>query len=131
VSDPTDPSVSKTSPDYAAFFTGHPFALAVFESVRDLVASIGSAEIRTTRSQVAFRRRRGFAYLWLPGRWLAHPAAEVVLSIALGREDPSERWKQVAHPSKAVWMHHLEVRDLAELDDEIHDWLREAFVAAA
>jgi hypothetical protein len=32
----------------------------------------------------------------------------------------------VAHPSPAHWMHHLEVHDPAELDDQVVAWLREA-----
>jgi hypothetical protein len=50
----------------------------------------------------------------------------VVLSIALGRRDDSPRWKEVAHPSPKHWIHHLEVRDLADIDDEVAGWLREA-----
>lgn len=107
-------------------FAGHPLALAVFGAIRDLIDAMGGAEVRTTKSQVAFRRRRGFAYLWLPGRYLIDPAADVVLSIGLGRHDTSSRWKQVAHPSPKVWMHHLEVIDIAEIDDEVAAWLREA-----
>ena len=107
-------------------FAGHPLSPAVFGAVRDLIDATGGADVRTTKSQVAFRRRRGFAYLWLPGRYLTDPAADVVLSIVLGRHDPSSRWKQVAHPSPKVWMHHLEVIDVTAIDDEVADWLREA-----
>jgi hypothetical protein len=32
----------------------------------------------------------------------------------------------VAHPASAHWMHHLEVRDVAEIDDEMAAWPREA-----
>jgi hypothetical protein len=49
-------------------FAGHPIALAAYAAVHDLLEGMGGADVRTTRSQVAFRRRRGFAYLWLPGR---------------------------------------------------------------
>jgi Domain of unknown function (DUF5655) len=110
-------------------FAGHPFALAVVERIQDIVASIGEATIRTTKSQVAFRRRRGFAYLWPPV--IGNPGVEVVLSIALGRHDPSPRFKQVAHPAPRIWMHHMEIRDLAQLDDEVKTWLAEAFENAA
>ena len=109
-----------------AFFEGHPLGLAVFELVRGALAGIEGISVRTSRSQVAFRRRRGFAYLWLPGRYLAKPAAEVVLSIALGRFDASPRWKEVAHPGPAHWIHHLEVRSIGEIDPEVAAWLREA-----
>ena len=95
-----------------------------------MLEDLGGCDVRVSKSQVAFRRRRGFAYLWLPGQYLTHPAAEVVLSIPLGRHDGSPRWKEVAHPSPTAWMHHLEVRSPGELDDEVAAWLREAWSAA-
>lgn len=107
-------------------FAGHPLALAVFDNVRSILEGLGPIEIRTSKSQVAFRRRRGFAYLWLPGRYLDKPAPEVVLSFVLGRHDPSPRLKEVAHPSPNHWMHHLEIHDAGDVDDEVVSWLREA-----
>jgi Domain of unknown function (DUF5655) len=108
------------------FFAGHPDARAVFEKVRSILNRLGPVEVRTSKSQVAFCRQRGFAFLWLPGRYLSKPTAEVVLSIALGRHDPSARFKQVAHPAPTQWMHHLEIHDAADVDDEVVGWLREA-----
>ena len=112
------------------FFAGHPDAMAVYLHVLSLTGELGPVEVRVSRSQVAFRRRTGFAYLWLPGRWLSHPSAEVVLSIALARPDGSARFKQVAHPAPKVWMHHLEVHSVADLDAEVARWLREAYERA-
>ena len=111
--------------DPGAVFAGQPFALSVLDHVEDIVASIGEATIRTTKSQIAFRRRRGFAYLWPPV--FGDRGVEIVLSIALGRHDASPRFKQVAHPAPRIWMHHMEIHDLAQLDDEVRVWLREAF----
>jgi Domain of unknown function (DUF5655) len=112
-------------------FAGHPLALAVLDVVRMLLAPYDDVQVRTTTSQVAFRRRRGFAYLWLPGRYLARPTAGLVLSVVLGRRDESPRWKEVAHPSPAHWMHHLEVTDVTDLDGEVAGWLQEAADRAA
>lgn len=114
----------------AAFFAAHPLGLAAFERVRELLASCQGVSVRTSKSQVAFRRRRGFAYLWLPAMYLARPAADVVLSIALGRHDPSPRFKQVVRPSPRDWLHHLELRDVSELDGEVEAWLQEAAARA-
>jgi hypothetical protein len=50
----------------------------------------------------------------------------VVLSIALGRRAESSRFKEIVHPSPKHWMHHLEIQDVGEVDDEVIDWLREA-----
>jgi hypothetical protein len=108
------------------FFAGQPLGLAVYERVRSIVEGFVPVEVRVSKSQVAFRRRRGFAYLWMPGMYLANPAAEVVLSIALRRRIESPRWKEVVRPAPTTWMHHLEIREVAELDEEVAGWLREA-----
>jgi hypothetical protein len=115
--------------DPGTLFAGRPFALSVVHRVEGIVASIGEATIRTTKRQIAFRRRRGFAYLWPPV--FGNRGVEIVLSIALGRHDASPRFKQVAHPAPPIWMHHMEIRDLAQLDDQVSAWLREAFDNAA
>ncbi len=109
-----------------AFFAGRPLARAVFDAVRDRLGAIGPVEVRVSRSQVAFRRRRGFAFLWLPGQYLPRADAEVVLSLGLDHRDPSARFKEVVHPAPGVWLHHLEIRALDEVDDEVGRWLAEA-----
>ena len=81
------------------------------------MAAIGEAEVRVTRSQLAFRRRKGFAYVWRPGQYVKNEVP-AVLSIALPRKVASDRFKEVVHPSAEVWMHHLE-RDPAQVDDEV------------
>ena len=112
------------------FFAGHREARAVFDKVQDVLGRLGPFEIRVTKSQVAFCRRRGFAYVWIPGRYLHGLTAEVVLSIALPRHDGSPRFKEVVHPAARIWMHHLEVALPHEIDQEVRDWLREAADAA-
>jgi hypothetical protein len=109
------------------YIGGDSLARAVFERVRELAAASGTVEVRATKSQIAFRRRRGFAFVWIPERYLgAGAAGVVVVSLALGRRTPSPRWKEVTQVGPHQWMHHLEVRDAAELDDEVVAWLAEA-----
>ena len=122
--------MSAASDSAEAFFTGSPLGLAVYRRMLDVLGPVGDLDVRVSRSQVAFRRRRGFAWLWRPGQYLAHPDAEVVLSIALGRRDPSPRWKEVVHPSSRHWIHHLELQAVAEIDDEVAGWLAEAAARA-
>jgi hypothetical protein len=107
-------------------FHGHPVALAVARRVERVLRRLGAVDVRTTKSQVAFRRKRAFAWVWRPRQYVAHADAEAVLSIGLGRLDPSPRWKEVAHPTARQWMHHLEVGGPEDVDDEVVDWLREA-----
>jgi hypothetical protein len=110
----------------AAFFTNHPFGLSVYDELCSILAQLGPYDVRVSKSQVAFRRKRGFAYLWMPGQYLSKPTAEVVLSIALGRHAKSARFKEVAHTAPKQWLHHLEIHRLRDLDDEVAGWLREA-----
>lgn len=123
-------AAASTQPDPAEFFADSPLGLAVLERVRSITESFASVDLRVSRSQVTFRRKRGFAYLWRPGMYLEHPGAEVVLSIALARHVESARWKQVVEPSPGRWMHHLEIRAVQDIDDEVSGWLREAAVGA-
>lgn len=116
------------SPD--ELFDGTPLGREVYDAVAALVDPFGPVTVRVTRSQAAFRRRVGFCWVWPPGRYLAHPAAEVVVSVALPRQDASGRWKQVVAVTGRRWMHHLEVRGLDDLDDEVAGWLAEAYAAA-
>ena len=112
------------------YFDGHPEGLALYRAVEDVVATVGEASVRVTKSQVAFRRRQGFAYVWRPGQYVNNPVP-AVLSIVLPREVASDRFKSVAHPSTQVWMHHLELHSTAQIDDEVRDWLAEAYANAS
>jgi hypothetical protein len=111
-------------------FDGFPDTLALYEHVRRVMASIGPVTVRVTRSQVAFRHRKGFAYFWRPGQYV-HNDVPAVLSIALSRELSSDRIKEVAHPSPDVWMHHGELRTAREIDQQVRAWLDEAYAGAA
>ena len=113
----------------ASLFEGVPDGLALYLAVADVVAAVGEAEVRVTKSQITFRRRKGFAYVWRPGQYVKSEVP-AVLSIALPRQVASDRFKEVAHPSAEVWMHHLELNDPAEIDDEVRAWLTQAYANA-
>jgi hypothetical protein len=112
------------------FFRDRLLGRQVYEAVAGFVDELGPATVRVTRSQVAFRRATGFCWVWLPGLYLRNPAAEVVVSVALEREDESDRWKQVVQVANRRWMHHLEVADPSELDAMFAALLAEAYEAA-
>jgi hypothetical protein len=114
------------TPTPESYFRGFPRGLELFEAVQVAVAAIGDVEVRVTKSQIAFRRAKGFAYVWRPGQYLTSEVP-AVLSIVLPREVPSGRFKSVAHPSAKVWMHHLELSAATEIDDEVRAWLAEAY----
>lgn len=111
-------------------FDGFPEGLAICNAAQEAVSTVGEASMTVTKSQVTFRRRRGFAYVWRPGQYVASDVP-AVLSIALPREVTSARFKEVAHPSANVWMHHIELHEASELDDQVLGWLTEAYASAS
>ena len=98
-------------------------------TVERAVSTLGDVTVRVTRSQVAFRRQRGFASVWRPGQYVGSDVP-AVLSIALPRPVDSPRFKEVVQPAATVWMHHLELHDATQVDDQVRAWLREAYDAA-
>lgn len=111
------------------FFDGSPRGLELYRTVAEVVSALGDVEVRVTKSQIAFRHHKGFAYVWRPGRYVTSDVP-MVLSIALPTPLRSTRFKEVAHPAPRVWMHHLELLDATDVDDELRGWLADAFAAA-
>ena len=112
------------------FFAENDDSRVLFEALFSMIEGIGRIEIRISKSQIAFSRKRAFAWAWIPGKYLKGEQAPLVLSISLGRRDTSDRWKEVVEPTKGRFMHHLELRPSDEIDDEIHGLLREAWSEA-
>jgi hypothetical protein len=113
------------------FFSGTLLPRQLFALVLREVEALGKVDVRTTRSQVAFRRRRAFAWVWMPGQYLTGRTAPLVLSISLPGRDGSVRWKEVVEPIPGRFMHHLELNDEPDVDDDVRIWLRQAWEAAA
>lgn len=93
--------------------------------------AFGPAEIRVTKSQVAFRRGRAFAWVWIPGRYLRGRHAPLVLTVSLPRRSRSRRWKEIVEPVRGRFTHHMELRSRADVDDEVRGFLRKAWAVTA
>lgn len=103
----------------------------MFNSVQGLIEEIGPAEIAVTKSQIAFRRDKPFAWVWRPGQYLrGRRVAPLVLTLSFAQRDPSPRWKSVVEPARGRFIHHLELFSQADLDDEVRAWLRSAWERA-
>jgi hypothetical protein len=113
------------------FFAGHADSRLIFEVLRSAIEQVGPAEIRVTKSQVAFYRRKAFAWTWTPGRYLHGAHAPLVLTLSFRYRDPSPRWKEIVEPKPGRFTHHLELHSPADIDAEVRAWLRAAWEAAA
>lgn len=113
------------------FFTGYELSRPLFDALKAVIDDIGPAEQQVTKSQIAFRRRKAFAWAWIPDKYLHGRHAPLVLSIALPYRDDSPRWKQIVEPSPGRFMHHLELHAETDIDQQIRARLREAWAFAA
>lgn len=113
------------------YFEGYDESRRLFESLRGVIQSIGTAEIRVTKSQIAFRRRKAFVWVWIPGKYLRGQVAPLVLTLSLPYEDASPRWKEIVGPAPGRFTHHLELYSTSDIDDEVRGWLQEAWTKAA
>jgi len=112
------------------FFGDHDESRQLFDALLRLVNEMGPCEYRVTKSQIAFRRKKAFAWAWMPGKYLRRKAAPLVLSLSFPNRDPSPRWKQIVEPARGRFMHHLELYSTDNLDGEVAAWLRSAWMAA-
>lgn len=102
----------------------------IFDLVRVAIESIGACEMRVTKSQIGFRRRAGFAWTWMPAKYLRGNVAPLVLTITLNRRDESPRWKEIVEPQPGRFTHHLEIRSKEDIDGDVLKWIREAWSQA-
>ncbi len=112
------------------FFSGEVLSKRLFDCICQALDEIGPTDLRVTKSQIAFRRRRAFAWVWIPSRYLHRPAAPLVLTLSLADPSLSPRWKQIVEPYPRRFTHHMELYAPQDIDDEVCDWLRQAWMAA-
>lgn len=113
------------------FFKGRPEASAIHAAVKRVIERLGACKARVSTSQVGFYRERLFASTWIPGRYLKGAKAPLVLSVYLGRRDPSPRWKEVSEPAPGRFTHHLELNSVEDVDRHVEQVLEEAWCESA
>jgi hypothetical protein len=112
------------------FFEGQPESRQLFEAVRCAVSAIGPADLSVTKSQIAFRRRKAFAWVWMPGKYLRGQPAPLVLTFSFRGRDASPRWKEIVEPSPGRFTHHLELYSTDDIDDQVRAWLQDAWMTS-
>jgi hypothetical protein len=108
------------------FFDGSESGLRIYAAIAAVIDHLDDVETRVSKSEIAFRTRTVFAYVWRPSRYVKTDVP-VVLSIAVSVRVDSLRFKSVVNPVQDRWVHNLELRQPAEVDQEVAEWLRLAY----
>lgn len=99
----------------------------LFDLLLPHIKAAGESEMVVSKTQISFRRRRAFAWVWIPEKHLGRRMAPLVLSVSLPSRDPSPRWKEIVEPYPGRFMHHLELFSPDEIDEAVRAWLRTAY----
>lgn len=107
-------------------FLAFPASIPLYEAVlARLREAFPDAAFKVSRTQTALVRRKQFAWLSAPKR--KADAGAVMLSFGLPEPEASPRVFSRVEPYPGRFMHHVMIRDVAELDAECLDWLRRAW----
>ena len=112
------------------FFADYQESQALFEAVLKEINALGATEMRVSKSQIAFRRKRAFAWVWVPGKYLRRKTPPLVLTLSFRSRSTSPRWKEIVEPYPGRFTHHLELYSTQDMDDEVRGWLRDAWQVA-
>lgn len=110
---------------FLEYVEGNPDSLQILEHLRRSVKTLGMTQESVTRSQIAFKAKKAFAWAWAPGQYLGR-GAPLVLTVSLPFRDASSRWKEIVEPHPGRFIHHLELNSTADIDDEALRWLEAA-----
>lgn len=113
--------------DEQMFFDGKPGALALYEAFREkLLALCPDAAFQVQKTQITFRNPRVFCCV-STARMKGIQGEYIVVTLGLGQRLASPRVWVATEPYPGRWTHHVPVWDVEELDEELMDWVRQAY----
>jgi hypothetical protein len=107
----------------AYFRTGAPAELAIFEAVERHLASLGPVHVEYVSVGIFLKRTRTFAEL-RPMR------GRTRLSFLLSRHITHPRFARTERGRGDRSAYFVDLYDASDVDDEIRDWLTEAYVSS-
>ena len=120
------------APDVLFFFDGKPAELALYETLfRHMEEVFPDASVKVQKSQISFYGRHLFGAVSLPVRrkknWPEHC---IVVTIGLSHPLESPRAAVSVEPYPGRWTNHVLLSEAAQIDEELLDWLNEAWAFA-
>lgn len=115
--------------DVLFFFDSKPLELSLYETLfRRMEMEFPDATVKVQKSQISFYGRHLFGAASLPVRrkknWPEHC---IVVTIGLSCQLKSPRVAVAVEPYPNRWTHHVLISAEEQIDDELMDWLREAY----
>ena len=120
------------APDVLFFFDGKPAELALYETLfRHMEEVFPDASVKVQKSQISFYGRHLFGAVSLPVRrkknWPEHC---IVVTLGLSHPLESPRAAVSVEPYPGRWTNHVLVSEASQVDEELLEWLNEAWAFA-
>lgn len=121
------------NPDILLLFSGRPTELELCLALEArILSAFPDVHIRVSKTQVGFANRYLFAFASLPVRrkkgW---PDNCLVVSFGLGHRLDCPRIAVATEPYPHRWTHHVLVAHTAQIDDELLEWIGQAYAFSA
>ena len=116
------------------FFGEHMEALPIYERLENAILTrIPDVKIKTSKTQITFANKRGFAFVSFNPCRKAKDRPEVWMTVTfgLGYRKESSRIDIATEPYPGRWTHHVMVGSVDEIDEELLGWIQEAAEFAA
>ena len=115
--------------DMLLYFEGKPVELTLYQALFSQMSSaFPQAKVKVQKSQISFYNRHLFAAASIPVRrkkdW---PLDCLLVTFGLSHPLSSPRIAVAVEPYPNRWTHHVVVSRPEEIDEELMDWLREAY----
>lgn len=116
--------------DLLMFFSLHPLERSLYDVLyRRMDAAFPGAAVKVQKTQISFYAPRLFAAASLPIRrkkdW---PKQCLLVTFGLSHQVSHPRIAVATEPYPNRWTHHVVVSREEELDDQLLEWLRDAYL---
>ena len=115
--------------DLFLFFNGRSRELALYEALmKKMEAEFPESTVKVQKSQISFYGRHLFAAVSLPRSKKSFPEHSILVTIGLPYRLESPRAAVTVEPYPGSWTNHVPVWEEEQIDSELMDWLREAYI---
>lgn len=112
------------------FFDTNPEALPLYECLeKRILAEFDDVKVNVKKTQISFSNRHMFACVsMLPlRRAKERPPVYITVTFGLSRKAEAPRIDAATEPYPNRWTHHLLISEPGQIDEELMEWIREAY----
>ncbi len=123
-------NLTQIKQDMMMFFDGHQEVFPIYESFENrLLHLYPQTKMKVQKTQITFSNRHVFAcvsFMRLKKK-SELPASYFVLTLGLSYPLESERAAVKTEPYPGRWTTHILISDVSDLDQELFDWVKQAY----